>query len=142
VWHSYCVSWNLTTGVCDYVFDGVYNTSYYTENVVAATSMADYSAIEEFMGSGRNHNTGDFTNVDISQYWMDDTYIDFSNPANIAKFFDGDNVPVFLGLTGELPTGTQPLHFSPTGDMSDNKGSQLDWTEVGTVPDAPSSPTD
>ena len=141
VWHSYCISWNFTTGVCDYVFDGVYNGSFYTENVSSGVSVTNYSTIDEFMGSGRLHSTGDFTNVDISQYWMDDSYIDLSVPGNIAKFFNG-TVPVYLGETGELPTGAQPLHFNPTGDMTDNKGSQANWIEVGTVPDAPTSPTD
>lgn len=140
-WHTICISWNMTTGVCDYVFDGVHNTSYYTENVEAATSVNDVSTAEEYMGSGRNHGTGDYTNVDISQYWMDDQYIDFSVAGNVAKFVDGA-VPVYLGEDGSLPTGTQPLHFSPVGDMSDNKGSQANWVEVGTVPDAPTSPTD
>ena len=78
----------------------------------------------------------------LSQIWIDNNFVDFSNDATYAKFFDSNEKPVFLGANGSLPTGTQPLHFAPDGDLTNNRGSGSNWTEVGTVPDAPSSPTD
>ncbi len=75
-------------------------------------------------------------------FWWDDSFIDLSNAANWAKFFDGDNKPIYLGDNGELPTGSQPLHFAPDGQLDNNLGSAGNWTKSGTIDQAPSSPTD
>ncbi|GAG99956.1 unnamed protein product, partial [marine sediment metagenome] len=36
----------------------------------------------------------------------------------------------------------QPDTYCPDGDFTANVGSGPNWTEIGTVPAAPSSPTD
>lgn len=76
----------------------------------------------------------------ISHVWCKSEYLD---PAtNWSKFFDGDNKPIDLGADGSGPTGAAPESFFPDGDFTNNRGTGPNWTEVGTVPDAPISPTD
>jgi len=140
-WHTMGFSINYTTGVLTYFYDGTYNASWYTEDAPPSKTLENFSTKEEFMGTDRLHGLGAFSPCDISQYWCDDSYIDFSSAANVAKFYAAGK-PIYLGANGELPTGGQPLHFNPNGDMTNNLGSQANWIEVGTVPDAPTSPTD
>ena len=76
----------------------------------------------------------------ISHVWCDNTYLD---PAtNWDKFFDTNNRPIYLGDTGQFPTGSTPLSYFPNGDPTDNQGTLDNWIEVGTVPTCATSPTD
>ena len=78
--------------------------------------------------------------VDFSHIWWAAEYVDLSTKWN--KFFDGDNKPIDLGADGSTPTGRQPEHFAPDGDLANNLGSYSNWGETGTVTAAPTSPTD
>lgn len=49
---------------------------------------------------------GDYAGC-LAELWVDDSYIDFSNSANRAKFFNAGD-PVDLGSTGNIPTGSAP----------------------------------
>ena len=76
----------------------------------------------------------------LTHLWCHNVYYD---PATYwSAFFDAANVPNDLGVDGSTPTGVQPLSCFPNGDATDNIGTLANWTEVGTVPLAPSSPTD
>lgn len=87
--------------------------------------------------------TGDATpDFDISTTWIDDSYIDFSLQGNRDKFMDANLRPKNLGGRGQKPTGSLPLHYNANGDLTDNKGTEADWTEVGTVGTATTSPTE
>jgi len=68
---------------------------------------------------------------DIGEFYFDTSYIDLAtdNP-----FWDSDtNTPKYLGETGELPTGSQPLMYLPIrgGDEGNNLGSGGDFTVNG-----------
>ncbi len=76
----------------------------------------------------------------VSQIWCAETYLDPGT--NWSKFYDGNNKPIDLGADGSGPTGSQPDTFAPNGDLTNNLGFGINWDEVGTVPDAPISPTD
>lgn len=71
-------------------------------------------------------------------------YLDFSNPAVMAKFRDGDGKPVFLGEDGLLPTGVAPTVFF-SGDSTGyatNRGTGGAFSVVGTLANAATSPSD
>lgn len=76
----------------------------------------------------------------LSYVWADDTYLDPNT--YWSTFFDANNKPQDIGTNGENPTGSTPQTYCPNGDFTDNKGTQGNWTEVGSVPNAPSSPSD
>jgi hypothetical protein len=76
----------------------------------------------------------------LAYVWCKEEYLD---PAIYwDSFFDVNNKPMDLGATGSGPTGTQPDTYCPDGDFTANVGSGDNWTEIGTVPNAPSSPSD
>jgi len=46
----------------------------------------------------------------MAEFWVAyGVYIDFSNAANVAKFYSGTGKPVNLGIDGSAPTGTPPI---------------------------------
>jgi len=76
----------------------------------------------------------------LSYIWCNEEYLD---PATYwASFFDVSNKPKDIGADGSTPTGSPPVSYFPNADFTNNAGTGPDWTEVGTVPAAPSSPTD
>ena len=86
------------------------------------------------------HDGWDFDpalNCYASFFWCDE-----SVGHTWGDFFDSDNKPIDLGAQGENPTGSQPDFYAPDGDLTNNLGFGVDWLESGTVPNAPSSPTD
>jgi hypothetical protein len=76
----------------------------------------------------------------LSFVWCKEEYLD---PATYwSTFFNASNKPMDLGATGSGPTGGQPDTYCPDGDFTANVGSGANWDEIGTVPAAPSSPSD
>lgn len=71
-------------------------------------------------------------------------FADQSITANRRKFIDGSGKPVFLGATGQLPTGASPIVFF-SGDMATypvNKGTGGAFTLTGSLTNASTSPSD
>ena len=82
----------------------------------------------------------------LSFVWADETYL---NPTTFWQAFFNTNAnngplhtPLYQGASGEDRLGVPPDTFVPDGDFTVNLGSGPDWTEIGTVVDAPHSPWD
>ena len=84
------------------------------------------------------------TDYDISEFWMDgpDVAVDWSDSAERAKYVDSNGKPVGQGSDGSGLIGTQPKIYAPDGDLTNNVGSEGNFTAVGTIGDAGTSPTD
>lgn len=95
-----------------------------------------------YAGFGQTYNGFDREGLDcyVSYIWANEEYLDPNT--YWSSFFDGSNKPLNIGADGSGVTGSQPATYAPDGDLSNNRGSSLNWTEHGTVPNAPSSPTD
>jgi len=79
----------------------------------------------------------------VSYVWCAEEYLD--PDVYWDSFFDGTGKPLDIGTDGSNVSGSPPLvpdTYCKNGDFTANAGSGDNWTEVGTVPDAPSSPTD
>ena len=140
-WTAFGFSFDVDTGAITVVHDGISTTSHYTHDIVTGEVLENLSGEDCKYGrpfSGVGHGTDHY----MCHFWMIMQYIDLSNSTNWLKFFDADNKPIDLGSDGSGPGYGVPLHYAPDGDLSNNRGSMSNWTEVGTVPDAPSSPTD
>jgi hypothetical protein len=87
-------------------------------------------AVKPFLGVNKNAANGVY---ELSSIWIDDSYIDFDVEANRELFMTAAGLPKHLGSQGEIPTGSQCLHYNPNGDLTDNFGSEANWVEVGTV---------
>lgn len=65
---------------------------------------------------GYDASPATFWEGDLGAVWFNNSYIDLSQPANLAKFVAGTGIdakPVDPGANGELPTGTSPLLYLP-----------------------------
>ena len=86
--------------------------------------------------------TGNYCNIDVSEIYITNEAVDWSVEANRLKYVDSSGKPVGLGANGSDLTGTQPKHYAPDGDLSNNLGSESNWTEYGTISNSSTSPTD
>lgn len=131
------LSWDLATpgSIRMYVNDvtGTITPTTFTDDTI------DYTVAENRIGanmSAANKFTGD-----MYVYWFDELVnLDFSSASVRRAFTDVNNVPLFLGRNGELPTGTTPRLFhayDPYTQWAVPRGLvQSTWTENGT-PGAP-----
>lgn len=85
---------------------------------------------------------------DMAEFYVTNSYLDVSVPANLAKFYNS-GVPVDLGATGNLPTGTAAVVYETLGDgetpaskFAINKGTGGGWTLTGTLTTSATSPSD
>jgi hypothetical protein len=82
-------------------------------------SALSYFGSYSFNVGGQNNGSGSATNIFLGQIgdlWFNTSYIDLSVPTNLSKFVTGtgiDALPVRLGATGELPTGSTPYIYLP-----------------------------
>jgi hypothetical protein len=70
------------------------------------------------------------------------TAVDWSNSVERLKFVDNTGRPVGLGVDGSDLTGSQPKIYAPDGDLTNNLGSEGNFTENGTIDNASTSPSD
>ena len=102
------------------------------------TSYAGYSWVGR--GDGFSGATDDGMNCYLAYVWCKEEYL--SPTTYWSSFFDGSNKPLDIGADGSSVTGAAPDTFCPGADFTNNLGTGPNWTEIGTVPAAPSSPTD
>lgn len=126
-------SWNMDgTGVTAYIGNTatVINTTTFTSGSTLDNTVTSHSIGATTAGSL-------FELGDIYAVWFDSTAaMDFTVEANRRKFIDSNNVPIFLGANGELPTGTSPILFlgyDKVARWKNNRGTATStFTENGT----------
>ncbi len=94
---------------------------------------------------GANFDSGSKTDGGAADlWWHPGPYLDLTVVANRRKFIDASGKPVFLGFTGDRPTGSAPPLFlsGVTADWHVNRGTGGGLIESGALSDAPSSPSD
>lgn len=89
--------------------------------------------------AGSNKISGDLYRV-----WLDlSANLDFTSETVRRKFSDANSVPVFLGISGELPTGSIPslfLGYDSGAAWAVNKGSALGTFVINGASVAPTTP--
>ena len=118
-------------------------------NAPAANVPMDYSG-KCFVGLGDMASGSPARRPGLDCYlafvWAEEIYLDpasfydafFNTNANLGPL----NIPIWQGDNGEDRLGVPPDTYCPDGDFTNNLGSGPDWTEIGTVADAPHSPWD
>jgi hypothetical protein len=142
-WNSIMIAWNsdggdrnikiISNGVK--VYDGLFDDE---------DSSLNPHAWQGYVWGGRGDGFTDVPERGMESYvgfvWCKEEYLD--PDVYYTDFFDANYKPKDIGADGSLVTGSQPDTFAPDGDLSNNLGFVPQWDEVGTVPDAPISPTD
>ena len=115
-WNHVLCSGNLATSTAHMYANGV--------NVFDAS--ADYFVNSNMDFTGDFHvghtNSGAHFHGEIAEFWLDDSFIDFSSSTNREKFRSSGGEAVDLGSDGSTPTGSSPLvylHLN-TGETGDN----------------------
>ena len=127
------VSWDLATAGSARIY--VNDSTVAINEVTFTNDTIDYTVAEYSLGAGVA-GANDFTG-DIYMVWFDPTNnIEFNTASNRRKFADANNVPVFLGRNGELPTGSAPVLFLGYDDYTSwprNRGTSTSaFTQNGT----------
>lgn len=123
-WTHFAISFDLTdTGKRHFLLDGVEQNPTYS-----AYNSVDMAFTEPNYSIGGRANNTEYCECILSDFFLDDTYIDLSanNP-----FYDTETgKPKFLGATGEIPTGSAPLIYLPlrADDAGKNLGTGGDFT--------------
>jgi hypothetical protein len=80
---------------------------------------------------------------DLADFWFDPTaYMDISSSANRRKFISATGQPVYLGSTGERPTGASPILFlrGPAAGFHTNRGTGGDFSVTGALTNSATNP--
>ena len=148
-WH--CLSsWDLNAGVASLRVSSVANGVFETQNL-ASTALVndtiDYTLSNWRVGAeldGSNLYGGDLAEL----YFAPGQYLDFSLVVHRRKFISAGGKPVYLGATGQLPTGTAPLVYLHLDDgetvanFATNRGTGGNFTITGTLGTGSTSPSD
>jgi len=115
-WIHVLASWDTAAGTLFFYIDDVSDISEIA-NTDAAVSYSD----QDEWNIGADNNAGSKFTGAMADLYFTTEFLDLSVEANRRKFIDTDGNPVYLGDTGELPTGTAALVYL-RGNLS-NQGS-------------------
>jgi len=126
-------SWDLANSGSGRIY--VNDVSSMTTATTYTNDTIDYTAAEYSIGASIT-GTDKFAG-DLYTLWLDPTaWMELNTESNRRKFADRNNVPVFLGASGELPTGASPglfLGYNDYTSWTTNRGTfTVTWTENGT----------
>ena len=127
------ISWDLATAGSGKMW--INEVSHYDTETTFTNDTIDYTVTEWSVGA--NTTGGTKMTGDIYSIWFDSTTnINFNTESNRRKFSTIKNTPVWLGNSGEIPTGTSPILFLGYDDYTKwviNRGtSTTTFTENGT----------
>lgn len=137
-WINVLASWDLAAGTCLlYINDANAKSGAGT----CTNDTINYASISGPWAFGAEQNdNANKVNGCMAEIWFNTSFIDISTEANRRKFISATKRPVNLGINGSLPTGSQPLMYSPIADLSANKGSSGNFTTTGALTACSSSP--
>ncbi len=135
-WKHVLASWNLATSVFQLYIEDVNDTPTITVITNDTIDWANVTANWFIFNDPRSSY--------IADLWFDPTtFNDLSVTAFRRKFITAGLAPVFLGASGQLPTGTSPMMFltGPFGSWNTNKGTGGNFTtSAGALQAAASNP--
>lgn len=131
-------SWDLSTGTVNLYVNGTSDAS----SISTVNANISYTKTDADIGgfSGLNRPV----HASLSEFWFTTSYLDFSSSANRGLFINSSGYPLFLGTTGQIPTGTSPIIYinGSAANAGTNAGTGGNFTVNGTFLNAtsPSSP--
>ena len=119
-----------------------------TPTVVAYTDDAIDNTVADWAVGAAANGTEDWDGCFAELWYKIGVYIDFSNEGNRRKFISEGGKPVYLGATGNLPTGAAPDCYFHLADgaavagFATNLGTGGNFAITGTLATCGSSPSD
>jgi len=119
-----------------------------TDIMVGATTVSDTGPITfsfddttEKLTIGYNTYWVEKGNIEVSEYFVTNEVVDWSDPLERAKFVSSKGHPVGLGATGASLTGTAAKIYLPDGDGTINVGTAGNFTASGTITNSSAPPS-
>lgn len=139
-WHHYMASWDLATGTGHVYVDGVSDRS--SSSLTLNNNNINYNVGNIFISA--NPIGGAQWPGDIAELYISRNYIDLSVQANRDKFITQYGYPVYLGATGTLPNGSQPIIYLKglASAWETNSGYGGNFTRNGTIATAATTPSE
>lgn len=138
-WHHVLIAWNVASGIAQmYINDA----SDVTGSPTALNNTLEYSRLD--LSWGANKVGGSKLNADVADFYFNtDTTLDISVTANRRKFITAGLKPVYLGTTGQLPTGATPQIYltNPFSSWQTNAAGNGNYTVTGALTAGDSSPS-
>ena len=132
LWHHLLIGFDTTTGVVEnYIYmDGASQSlgvfTFTTDGIV------DFTRDIHSIGRISQGGGGGYWNGCLYNTWFGPD--EFLPGAEAVAAFYGNGAPPFLGSDGSVPTGNQPLSYSPSAEFaSDQQGSGGVYVKSGTV---------
>lgn len=144
-WLHFLLSWNLAVaGTGRFYVNDVSGGTYsvYTDDTINYTGSADWSIGASTAGSA------DFDGCMAEVYFAPGQYLDFDVVGNRRRFISANGKPVYLGATGQIPTGTSAIVYQHLSDgeavanFATNRGTGGDFSITGTLDTGSTSPSD
>ena len=143
-WLHLLVSWDLAAAAAHLYVNDVADIA---AGPTLTDDTLDYTVGD--WGIGGDSNAGSKLDGCLAElYFAPGQFLDFSTLANRRKFIDAYGRPVYLGATGQAPTGTAPLVYQrlfksqPVDEFDTNSGTGGAFTITGTLTVGSTSPSD
>ncbi len=130
VWFHYVSSWSLGSGRGDTFVDGVQDEN---PGKIITDDTIQYPADDWVIGAQNLAGAQPFIGA-LADFYFTTEFLDLTVVANLRKFIDENGNPVFLGSSGERPTGSSPDIYL-RGDQTDqglNSGTGGDFVSQAT----------
>lgn len=124
VWNHFLVSYDGASNTRHVYFNGTSRSSTGSTGTIPLSS----SFVDAYVGGSFLSATFDGS---LSEFYFTNSYIDLSLLSNREKFSTSSGLPVSLGASGEIPTGSTPLIYF-TFNFPD-LGSPVGGDNLGTV---------
>lgn len=142
-WRHLLASWDLAAAAAHLYVNDVSDLA---GGATLTNDTLDYTVGD--WGIGGDSNAGSKLDGCLTElYFAPGQFLDFSVVANRRKFIDAYGRPVYLGATGQAPTGTAPLVYQrlfksqPVAGFATNSGPGGDFTITGTLTFGSTSPS-
>ena len=136
-WTHILASFNTATSVRHLFIDDVEDTV--ISETFNADAIATYAGVDTSVGPAALKFNGD-----LSEVYIGNEFLDLSVVANRRKFISAAGDPVFMGSSGQLPTGSAPMIYlsGPTVNWHLNASGRGTFVESGALTTASSVPPD
>ena len=143
-WHHILIGWDLSTTLTldMYLDDARTSSTVTTASLVTGSINHSDGTFAQYIGAYEPAaGATDLLNAEVSEFYFNQTeFLDFTQVANRRLFNDGAGAPVYLGASGQTPTGNAPSVYAPSGNPTVNKGHGGGFTVYGEL-DAVAGPT-
>lgn len=134
------ISWNLATATVNLYVNGVPDVAV----TMATNDTLDYNEPNVFIGcTGTVASPSKLWNGSMAEVFLSTSFIDITSALNRALFATS-GYPTYLGLTGQIPTGTSPVVYmnGSNATIGTNNGTGGNFTVNGTflAATSPSTP--